>query len=303
MTKGRRRTTRDADHESFDTAYDAIMARWPDGTESLTVPTPYGPTRVHACGPRGAPPLVLLPGGGATSAGWYALAAELSKTHRVFAVDLVGDAGHSAPDPQRPVRSVGDLTAWLDALLDGLSIGLPSGPPVDLCGHSYGAWIALHYALHAPTRVRRTVLLDPTGCFAGFRASYLLRALPMLLRPSARRVRRFLEWETAGGAPLDPALLRLQERAAVLPAVRPVTGPRPDPAALRGLRCPVLLLLAGDGRAHDPHRVAARASAVLPEVTATVLPGVSHHVLPYAMHADVHGRTAAFLGPLSRPSR
>ncbi|MFF2851631.1 alpha/beta fold hydrolase [Streptomyces sp. NPDC058001] len=300
MAGTRRETARDTVRAEFDTAYDEVMARWPDGTESLTVPTLYGPTRVHTCGPHDAPPLVLLPGGGATSAGWYATAAELSGTHRVFAVDMVGDAGYSTPDPERPVRAVSDLTAWLDALLDGL---LPAGSPVDLCGHSYGAWIALHYALHAPARVRSLVLLDPTGCFAGFRAGYLLRALPLLLRPTAPRYRRFLAWETAGGAPLDPALLRLQERAAVLPTVRPVTGPRPDPAALRGLRCPVLLLLAGAGRAHDPHRVAARASGTLPEVAAAVLPGVSHHALPFVMPADVNSRTAAFLGSLSRPSR
>jgi pimeloyl-ACP methyl ester carboxylesterase len=53
---------------------------------------------------------------------------------------------------------------WLDAVLDRLGI-----ETTDVCGHSYGGWIGLGYALHAPARVNRLVLLDPTQCFAGFR--------------------------------------------------------------------------------------------------------------------------------------
>lgn len=163
------------------------------------LPTPYGTTHVNSCGPAAGPPLVLLAGGRATSVSWYANAAELSRSHRVHAVDLLGDPGRSVPDPRRPLRTVTDLMAWLDAVLDGLGIDR-----TDLAGHSYGGWIALTYALHAPGRISRLALLDPTRCFAGYRVPYLLHALPMLLRPSARRIRAFLEWET-GGLPLDPA--------------------------------------------------------------------------------------------------
>jgi pimeloyl-ACP methyl ester carboxylesterase len=40
-------------------------------------------------------------------------------------------------------------------------------PGAAVIGHSDGAWIGLSYALHAPHRVRRLALLDPTPCFAG----------------------------------------------------------------------------------------------------------------------------------------
>ncbi|TXS78287.1 alpha/beta fold hydrolase, partial [Streptomyces sp. sk2.1] len=200
---------------SFLAAYDEVLAtRWPAGTTHTELPTPYGTTRVNSHGPEEAPPLVLLAGGGATSTVWYAQAAHLGRTHRVHAVDLVGDPGRSVAG-ERPVRTVRDLTTWLDAVLDGLGADRAA-----LCGHSYGAWIALHHALHAPHRVRKLILLDPTQCFAGFRPGYLLRALPMLLRPDARRTRAFLEWET-GGAALDPAWLRLRHAAADFPSARP----------------------------------------------------------------------------------
>lgn len=277
---------------AFCTAYDKVLARWPEGTEHRTVPTPFGDTYAAVCGPADAPPLVLLPGGGATAGSWFANVAAWARTRRVYAVDLIGEAGRSVPDASRPIRSVADLTGWLDALLDGL--GADANAAVDLGGHSYGAWIALHYALHAPHRVRRLVLVDPTQCFAGFRTGYLLHALPMLLRPSAGRTRAFLTWET-GGIPLDPDWLRLQEYAAEFPTTKPVTGPRPAPDALRALRLPVLVLLAGRGRAHDAGKVAARAAELLPDVRTAVLPGVSHHALPHTESAELTRRVGEFL--------
>jgi pimeloyl-ACP methyl ester carboxylesterase len=48
----------------------------------------------------------------------------------------------------------------------------------DLCGHSYGGWLALRYALHSPQRARRLALLDPAMCFTGTRLSYRLHAVP-----------------------------------------------------------------------------------------------------------------------------
>jgi pimeloyl-ACP methyl ester carboxylesterase len=284
-------TTRPYDPDAFRAAYDKVLAKWPPGHETRTVPTPFGTTHVIVCGPAGAPALFLLPGGGgATSASWYAQVPDLARAHRVYAVDLIGAPGRSTPGAGRPPRTAADLAAWLDALHDGLGV-----PAADLCGHSYGAWIALHHALRAaPGRVRRLVLLDPTQCFAGLRASYLLHALPMLLRPTPRRVRAFLEWET-GCAPLDADWLALQEAGAGFPAGRPVTGPRPAPEALRGLDVPVLLLTAAGSRTHDPAAVAARAGALLPRVTTAVLPDVSHHALPQGAPPGLARTVAEFL--------
>ena len=256
------------------------------------MPTPFGATHVNACGPADAPPLVLLPGGGgATSASWYAQAAHLAHTHRVLAVDLIGAPGRSEPAADRQPRTVADLAAWLDALLDGLGV-----TRADFGGHSYGAWIALHHALRAPDRMRRLFLLDPTQCFAGFKAAYLLHALPMLLRPTPARVRAFLDWETGGAAALDPDWLHLQEAAAGFPATRPVTGPRPAQDALRALKTPALLLVAANSRTCDAYEVTARAGELLPQAEIDVVPGVSHHALPQSAPPELARRLSEFLG-------
>ncbi|MGW2019157.1 alpha/beta fold hydrolase [Streptomyces sp. NPDC001927] len=275
---------------AFLAAYDAELARWPAGTTTSERVTAYGTTHLLSHGPAGAPPVLLLPGGGATATGWHAMAAALGRTHRVHAVDLIGEPGCSVPAAGRPLRTVDDLTAWLGALLDGL--GLDSAAFV---GHSYGAWIALHHALRAPGRVDRLVLLDPTNCFTGFSPRYLLRALPMLLRPTPSRTDAFLRWETGGGAELDPGGRRLLTLAADFPSTRPVTGPRPALAALATLKPPTLLLLAERSRAHAVADVAARARATAPHVETATLAGATHHTLPAGAPRGTYERVARFL--------
>jgi pimeloyl-ACP methyl ester carboxylesterase len=275
-------------HETFSAAYEGLLAQWGPDVERLDIPTPYGTTRVNCLGPQGAPPLLLLPGGGDTSASWFANAPEWARIHRVLAADLIGDAGRSLPAQGRRIGSVADLNRWLDALLDGLGIEQTA-----LAGHSYGAWIALHYAL-ASARVSRLALVDPTGCFAGYRPGYLLRALPALLAPSPARVRSFLRWES-GGAPLDPAWLRLQEAATGFKKARPVTGPRPGTAALHALQTPVLILLAGRSRPHDTSRVAEAAAALLPRAEITVLPGSGHHGLQHQAAGELNAKIGEFI--------
>ncbi|MEU9704876.1 alpha/beta fold hydrolase [Streptomyces sp. NPDC047981] len=274
---------------AFLTAYDAVLALWPPGTSTTDVATPYGTTRLLTHGAEDALPVLLLPGGGATATGWYAMAAALGLTHRVHAVDLVGEPGRSTPAAGRPIRTVDDLTAWLHALLDGLRLDSAA-----LVGHSYGAWIALHHALRAPERVDGLVLLDPTNCFTGFRPRYLLRALPTLLRPTPARTAAFLRWET-GGAELDPRWLGLLARAAEFPGVRPVTGPRPTRADLAGLKPPTLLLLAEHSRAHDSARVAVRAGNTVPHLETATLAGATHHTLPAGAPPETYELVTRFL--------
>ncbi|MFE2549324.1 alpha/beta fold hydrolase [Streptomyces sp. NPDC059355] len=275
----------DASQEFF-AAYEALLARWPAGTAEIDVPTPYGTTRVHAYGPAGAPAVLLLHGGGSTGAVWFANAAALGAHHRVLAVDILGDAGRSVRTG-RPLRATADLMAWLDALLDGLGIRR-----AHLLGHSYGAWIALTYALRAPERVDRLVLLDPTRCFAGFRPGFLLRSLPVLARPRTARALAYVDRETAG-TDTDPDWKRLYALAASDFAHRKlIVGRRPDAGALKA---PLLVLLAGRSGAHDPERVAARVRGAVPHARIERLPRLTHYALPTAAPAETNRLVCEFL--------
>ncbi|WP_327704902.1 alpha/beta hydrolase [Streptomyces decoyicus] len=286
---------------AFRDAYEQAMALWPVPVERLDLASEFGSTRVTVCGPAGAPPLVLLHGGGTTSAVWYAHVAALARTHRVHAVDQIGAPGLSV-HAGRPLRRPEDLFAWLDGVLGGL--GLESAT---LLGHSYGGWLALSYAVHAAggsarpsarprVRVERLVLLDPTQCFAGYRPSYLLRALPLFVRPGERSTRRFLAWETRGRPPA-PELVRLMGLgAAEFRAAKVITGPRPDVTGTAGAAVPALVLLAEHSRAHDLRRVAARAAGT-PGVRIGTVPGVGHHSMPYSRTDELGRQVLGFLCP------
>jgi pimeloyl-ACP methyl ester carboxylesterase len=262
-----------SDGPKFFAAYDMLLARWPVEVQPLTISTTYGSTRVNACGPSHAPPLVLLHGGGSTSTVWFANVGWLAREHRVFAVDQIGDAGRSVND-RSSIRVIDDLTTWLGEVLDGLPV-----EQATLCGHSYGAWLALSYALRNPSRVDRLVLLDPTSCFAGLAMTYRLRAIPLFVSPSGERIRAFMEWE-ADGRPLDPGWMDILSYGAGFPSSKLILPRRPTPEQLRALTVPTSVLVAEQSRSHDAHRVAENARGSLPNVVTAVVPDATHHTMP-----------------------
>jgi pimeloyl-ACP methyl ester carboxylesterase len=284
VTKNSATASPETRHRQFLAAYDALLAGW----QPVDVRSRYGTTRVNVCGPEDAPPLMLLHGFGATSAAWCGMAGELSRAWRVHAVDLIGDAGRSVAGGQ-PIKTAADLTDWIESVRSALGLG-----SMALCGHSYGGWMALRYALQAPRRVGALALLDPTQCFAGYRPGYLLRSVPLLARPSAARAEAFLRWET-GGAPVNPAWLRVAGLAAEVPRARPVRPRRPRRAQLEGLAAATLVVLAERSRAHNIRRVAAGAAASVPDLRVEVLPGASHHSIPVEHSGALAGLLLGFL--------
>ena len=221
------------------------------------------------------------------------MAHELSGRFRVVAPDQPGSPGRSTNT--RPCRTTGDLTAWLTELTAALSVG-----PLHLVGHSAGAHLALSAALDGAPAAS-IALLDPTACFAGLSPRYLLRAAPHLVRPTPVRVRRFLAWET-GGRELDAAWVDVVVRGSTEFASTPIVPTRrPSPARLSRLAVPVLVVVAGRSRAHDPRTVARRAAELLPDVTVADSPQATHHTVPVrdadriaalvADHATAHPAT------------
>ncbi|MEE3852546.1 alpha/beta hydrolase [Gordonia sp. LSe1-13] len=236
-------------------------------------------------GPPDGPPVLLLHGGGATSMAWTALIERIGGTgHRFVAPDLIGDPGRSRNTGDR-LRTVDDLCAWVNTVLTETSC-----ERVDVVAHSYGAMLALAYAVRFPERVGRLILLDPNSCFAGISPRYLMHALPILLRPNERRERRFLGWETDGAA-LDADWVELVASGAEgFPSSRTVVPRRPgrtDLAGLNGHR--VTVVLAPGSRVHRPPRIADRVADLMPAASVVMLSAGTHHTLPMSPSDELAG--------------
>jgi pimeloyl-ACP methyl ester carboxylesterase len=278
-----------AEGAAFFRAYDRVLDKWPTVVETADLSSEHGITRVNTCGAPGSPPLVLLHGGGATSTVWFANVAALAERYRVHAVDLIGDAGRSRAEGTA-LRTVDDLLDWFDIVVRGIGV-----ETFALAGHSYGAMVALTYALRRPERVSALALLDPTSCFAGMRMPYLAHAAPLLLRPTENRQRRFVEWET-GGRPLDEDWLDLLARgAAHFPCTKLVVPKRPTSRQLVDLDVRTTVILAGAGRAHDSGRLAAVVRDRYPRIIVVTIGDATHHTLPMSPHGEVD---AALIGAL-----
>ena len=80
----------------FQARYEAVLTKWPVPHERVDIQNPFGTTSLNVCGLPDGAPVVLLPGGRSTSAGWYATVGALATAHRVYAIDVPGDAGRTS---------------------------------------------------------------------------------------------------------------------------------------------------------------------------------------------------------------
>jgi pimeloyl-ACP methyl ester carboxylesterase len=261
-------------------AYDAAMKSWPVPYEEIDVSSRFGTTHVVVCGPKDAPPLVLLHGYMATSAMWSLNIADFSKGHRVYAIDVMGQPSKSIPG--EPIRDRADFVSWLTATLDGLHLGR-----VSLVGMSFGGWVALGYAVAAPERVQKLVLLS-VGGFLPMARQFTLRGMLMVLFPTRFTVTSFMHWLGINENPADPdtrcigdvvdlTYLGLkhfrmaQETARVMPTVF-------SDGELRSIQMPTLVLFGDHEVICDPAAALARALRLIPGCRGDLVSGPRHEM-------------------------
>ncbi|WP_017586419.1 alpha/beta fold hydrolase [Nocardiopsis ganjiahuensis] len=243
------------------------LAQAPVPTGQLHLPTREGETFVLACGPEQAPPLVLLHGSGANSSTWFADLPAWSEHFRVYAVDLVGEPGLSAPS--RPDLSTEAGALWLDDVFEGLGLERAA-----VAGMSLGGWTALDYAIRRPDRVTRLAL----GCPAGLGTQRRWRILGAgLLTLFGRRARERSVRFLVGLGPSEGTAL-LDGIMEVFAEFRPRTETLPvfPDAALRSLPMPVLVTVGERDQMFDSAQTARRVRECVPNARVRVLPGVGH---------------------------
>ena len=175
----------------FDLWYDRTLGRLDVPWEARFVGTRLGDTHVVSCGIADGSPIVLLPGLGTTGVALPAALSQVGREFRVHVVDVIGQPGRSAqvrPDPAGP-----GYGRWLEDVVVGLGID-----KARILAFSFGSWLALSLASHAPRRIERAALVIPAGIvpMANDARSLLfvqwLRGLVLHDADAARRVNRAL---------------------------------------------------------------------------------------------------------------
>jgi len=254
-------------HAKYMEAYEAMFSLWKVPYDSTEVKTSYGSTHINVSGPCHGHPLVLLHAAGLSSTAWFANIAELSANHRIYAVDVIGDAGKSVADRLMTKRT--DYAQWLREVFDGLNIQSGS-----VLGHSYGGWLTLNMALAYPERLQKIVLLAPAASI--YPISLLTNLglrIPIKIRPPARFIFKMI---ASKGTVFEETFIHLMEMVTqyCVPATMFPTVYIEE--ELRQIKLPALLLIGAGEKIYNPEKALRRAQRLLPNLTAEIIPNVGH---------------------------
>lgn len=254
-------------------AYRAVLDRWPVPKREIELPTAEGTTFVLASGPETAPPVVLLHGAQANSAAWLPDVALWSSRFRLYAVDMIGEAGFSAET--RPPLDGDSHARWLDEVFAGLGLDRAA-----LVGTSLGGWLALDHAARRPSRVAALALICPAGI--GRQKNFLLAVAPYLLLGAWGR-RKIVE--KVFGPPPEPLPADLQAISGLMETIgrtirpRNLKIPRLDDAALGALAMPLLAIVGGRDALIDSRDTRERLQRHVPQAEIRFIED-GYHFLP-----------------------
>ena len=251
--------------------------------ESITVPTRYGDTHLLAAGPTDAPPVVLLHGMEGTGLSWEPQTAVLHTAFRVYALDIMGSCGKSAP--VRLSHENAAYAEWLEDVMTELRLERAS-----FVGISNGSWRVMKFATQAPERIEKAVLMSVNGLVP---VRFPYRLARYVERDAVRTV-----VEGVTGRVLTRDLVRLWASLFVVPR-----GVQPDPQELewfyllakyyryrfppgpvgdddlRMLAAPTLVMMGQHEHFFDIHAAIGRARRLLPDLRAgEIIPGVGHNM-------------------------
>ena len=249
--------------------YAAALENWRAPYETRTLSTRHGDTFVIASGAVAAPALILLHGAGSNSSIWAGDVADYCQRYRVYAVDLIGEAGRSAPN--RPAWEGAAFAEWIEDVLDGLDVERAA-----FVGISQGAWAALKFATTHPERVTKLALLTPGGIVPD-KGSFLIKAIIYMLLGEwgIRRMTRALFGNQSVPEGVEDITVQVTK------AFKPRMGTLPifSDAELRRLTMPVYLTGGTKDTLRDLPKIAARLRDLVPDLTVEIVSGAGHALI------------------------
>ncbi len=188
----------------------------------------------------------------------------------MYALDTLGDVGKSKAR-QLPANRDG-FANWLGDVLDGLHI-----PAADLMGISYGGFLAVNFALKFKERVRRLILLCPGIPLGPFTLQWMIRGMPMILRPSVPTVRWFIKGAstTRNQDDLMHVFITGMTSARSMKILRPSI----HKDEWKQLQMSILLLIGDHEIMYEPAKAIRQAKQLIPHIQAELIENAGHFLL------------------------
>ncbi|KJB86039.1 hypothetical protein AZ66_21190 [Paenibacillus sp. E194] len=258
--------------------YRKILASWPVENHQYEVETSFGSTFVIESGSKNNPPLILLHGSVSNSFTWYGDVASLSKTHNVYAIDIIGEAGLSAAS--RPSYESGAYALWLNETIHALRLSSCS-----IVAMSLGGWMSLSFATTYPEKVDNLVLLCPGG-LTHEKASFLWKAIffSLLGKWGQLQILKLVGAGTISSSSLSGLEVDLSFASLVFKHFKPRTAKMPlfSNQSLHQLTMPIFMLFGDSDQLIPASKSMNRLKQFAPQARIELLPDTGHLIVNQA---------------------
>lgn len=257
----------EAGRDVFRTYYNQILSQFPFRQQFIE--TSFGKTFILAAGEEPNPPVILLHGSCSNSAFWFPEMMALSSSFRVYAIDIIGEAGNS--EEYRPDIDSDDFAIWMKEVLDGLGL-----EKAVFIGNSLGGWMALKFATAYPERVSQLALIASSG-LAEVRRQFLDKIAQTLQSDDSVKV----DSDLIGENNIPKEVLEFMNL--IVESYNPIEYmPVYSDNKLKRLNMPVLFIDGENDVIIDAQQSAQRLSSLLPSAKVHLLENCGH-VIPNAI--------------------
>lgn len=308
-------------HEKIMDWYDSVVAKIDVPFEPRQVATRFGSTYMLTAGHADAEPLILIPGAAGSAPLYRRGLTYLSKDFRVFALDVPGGPGKSAPHPLS--FSDSSYTEWLTDVLDALKL-----ESAHISGQSAGGGIAMKFGIEQPVRTRSVIMFGPTG-LARARLPVKIWLTKVMTKRSANALEedltaKSIRPERTGGSfgtydrdlarsmALCTKHFRLDRSLGIFDEERQrvdfMAGLRvlkklflAEPKSWQAsLKAPALLIFGEHELSLDPYKICKQAEKIIPNIETAVIKNAGHGAI-FDQPEKVADLMTRFVARISRP--
>ncbi len=139
--------------------YDARLAEWPVPYKSVFIDTKYGKIHVIVSGPDDGYPVLLMNASALSGWSWIYNVGALNGKYRTYAIDNIGEGGKNKMTAPGNIPKTGkEIADFYTEITNELGV-----TKAHVIGASIGGYIGTNYAMYAPDRVNKLVLLGSMG--------------------------------------------------------------------------------------------------------------------------------------------